>query len=86
MTDIEKLKAFKDFLNPYTNVTPWEEIKVGDKFHIPPIPPLERRDVEVTKKTETSMECIRTDDGKKTSINMECTSVYAKVLVVKKKF
>lgn len=85
-TDIEKLKQFKEHMTPYSGITPWEEIKVGNTYHIPPIHSLERRDVTVTEKTNTSLGCVRIDDGKKTELNMQRTSVYAKLLVKKRKF
>ena len=85
-TEIERLKEFKEQMTPYLGITPWEEIKVGDTYHIPPILTLERRDVKVMEKDTTSLLCVRVDDGKKNELKMQKTSVYAKVLVKKRKF
>lgn len=34
----------------------WDDIKVGDKFHLPPILVLSRKDIEVTSINESELE------------------------------
>lgn len=82
----ERLEAFKDSMRGHGAITPWENIEVNSVYHIPPILTLSRRDVLIMEKTADSIKYKRIDDNDKKEGNMARTSVYAKVLIKRKKY
>ncbi len=85
-TNKEKLEAFKQQMKQHSAITPWDEVKVNAVYHIPPIKSLSRRDVIILEKKENSIKFKRIDDTEKKEGDMARTSVYAKVMVKRKKY
>lgn len=82
----ERLEAFKLNMKQYGAITPWESIQENAVYHIPPILTLCRRDILILEKTSDNIKYKRIDDTEKKENNMARTSVYAKVLVKRKKY
>lgn len=78
-------KTTTEIREAFRNIKPivrWEDVKVGEKYHIPPLLLLPRRDVEVLLKTDKEIEVKQltsTSSSKLTKIDR--TSVYARLLV-----
>lgn len=82
----ENLEAFKNQIKRYKPITPWDALEVGAAYHIPPIKTLSRRDVIILEKTADTLKYKRIDDTEKKEGNMAKTSVYAKVMIKRKKY
>ena len=82
----ERLESFKESMRGHCSITPWENIEVNSVYHIPPILTLSRRDVLIMEKTSDSIKYKRIDDKEKKEGQMARTSVYAKVLIKRKKY
>ena len=81
---IQRLKAQ---LRNIKHATPWEDVKAGEVYHIPPIVNLERRDIEVIAKEQLSLTYKRVDDTPLAETRvMHKTSVFSRFLVKRKKF
>lgn len=67
--------------------TPWDELKAGEVYHIPPIVSLERRDIKIITKEDNTVTYKRVD-GTTTNEErkMHKTSVFSRFLVKRKKF
>jgi len=82
----ERLEHFKAKMKQHGAITPWESIQENSVYHIPPILTLCRRDVLILEKKGDNIKYKRIDDTDKKEGNMARTSVYAKVLVKRKKY
>ena len=81
---IQDLKAE---LQKFKSVTPWEEVKAGEVYHIAPIVSLERRDVKIVSKDGESATYRRVDEpGTAEERRLHKSSVFSKFLVKKKVF
>lgn len=67
-------------------VTPWEEVKVNDVYHIPPIASLKRREVTILTKNDDSATYSKNGEPTSGEATMHKTSVFAKFLVKKKDY
>jgi hypothetical protein len=82
--EFEELKALWQVVKP---ITPWEEVKVGTVYHIPPVLGLSRREVEITSKTTDEVTFKRVDGVEEnTTGKFNKTSVFAKCMNVLKEF
>jgi hypothetical protein len=81
-----ELEAFKESMKKHKAITPWDSIEVNCVYHIPPIKSLSRRDVLIMEKDNDTIKYKRIDDTEKKEGNMARTSVYAKVMVKRKKY
>lgn len=82
----EKLEEFKNSMKKFDAITPWDSIEVNSVYHIPPIKSLCRRDVIILEKKDDTVKYKRIDDTEKKEGNMARTSVYAKVMIKRKKY
>jgi hypothetical protein len=82
--EFEELRAKWKIVEP---ITPWESVKVDGIYHIPPVLGLSCRDIKVTEKTDTELSFSRVDGVKENATGKyNKTSVFAKCMVVTKKF
>lgn len=81
-------KTTTEIREAFKNIKPilkWEDVKVGETYHLPPLLLLPRRDIEVLLKTDKEIEVKQltsTTASKLTKIDR--TSVYARILVKKR--
>ena len=80
----EKLQEFKKNMSKYNPMIAWDDIKVGGVYHIPPIKTLCRRDIIILEKDTDGAKYKRIDDTEQKVGNIAKTSVYAKIMIVKK--
>lgn len=80
---VQELKAE---LQKLAYVTPWEDIKAGETYHVPPIITLERRDLRILTKDGDKATYRRIGDKDSEERKMHKTSVFARFLVKRKMF
>lgn len=69
------------------SITPWEDVKVGNVYHIPPVLGLGRREIKVTGKTDDEVIFIRVDGVEEHMTGkFNKTSVFAKCMNTVKEF
>ena len=56
---VKELEIVKEKMRNLKPMTPWDEIKVGYGYHIPPIKSLGRKDVVILTKTDKQVVCER---------------------------
>lgn len=82
--EFEELKAKWRKVTP---ITPWENVKVDDVYHIPPVLGLKSRDIKVTVKTDTELSFSRVDEiNENATGKFSKTSVFARCMIKEKKF
>ena len=80
------VQELKEELQKIKSITPWEDIQVNRIYHISPIISLERRDIIITGKTADEATYRRVDNNDDKEGKMHRTSVFARVLIMRKKF
>lgn len=83
---LKVLTALKEQMRGEAPITPWDEVEDGKVYHIPPIKSLSRRDILILSKNGDSVTYKRIDDTEKKEGNMARTSVYAKIMVKRRKY
>jgi hypothetical protein len=83
---VKELEIVKEKMRNLKPMTPWDEIKVGYGYHIPPIKSLGRKDVVILTKTDKQVVCERLHETPKKEITIANSSVYAKLMVRKRGF
>ena len=82
--EFEELKAKWQVVKP---ITPWEQVKINETYHIPPVLGLGSRDIKVTEKTDTELSFTRVDGVEENSTGKyNRTSVFAKCMIQVKAF
>lgn len=80
------IQDLKEQLQQVKHKTPWEDVKVGEEYHIPPIITLERRDIKILSKTNTEARYKRIDGTDNTESKIHKSSVFARFLVKRKPY
>ena len=80
------VQELKEELQKIKSITPWENIQVNRIYHIAPIISLERRDIIITSKTDDEATYKRVDNNDDKEGKMHRTSVFARFLIMRKKF
>ena len=80
------VQELKEELQKIKSITPWEKIEENRIYHISPIISLERRDVLIVKKGENEAVYKRVDGDDDKEGKLHRTSVFARFLVMRKKF
>lgn len=80
------IKEMKEELQKLPSVTPWEDIKENEIYHIPPLITLERRDLHILSKNGNSAVYVRVGDKEKKERTLYDSSVFARFLVKRKKY
>ena len=80
------VQELKEELQKIKSITPWENIQVNRIYHIAPIISLERRDIIITSKTDDEATYRRVDNGDDKEGKLHRTSVFARFLIMRKKF
>lgn len=80
------VQELKEEIAPLRAITPWENIKANEVYHIPPIITLERREIIILSKEKDKAVYHRIGDTDKKNREMHRTSVFAKFIVKRKKY
>ena len=76
-----RLQVLKKKLERVRSLTPWEDIKVGQIYHIAPLVTLERRNIKVISKTDDEITYQKLGTTVPTESKMHKTSIFARLLV-----
>ena len=82
----KKLEEMKDQLVLLKSITPWEDVKENEIYHIPPIGALSRRKVLILSKEDDKASYRKLGGTEQDEKVMYRTSVFAKFLVKERKF
>lgn len=82
----KRLTEIKAQLQACPRLTPWENVHVGDRYHLPKILNLESRDIEITSKDNDKAEYKRVDRNANDNGQFHKTSIFGVLLVKKRKF
>lgn len=80
------VQELKEELQKIKSITPWEQIEENRIYHISPIISLERRDIMILKKGDDEATYKRVDGDDDKEGKLHRTSVFARFLVMRKKF
>lgn len=80
------VQELKEELQKIKSITPWEQIEENHIYHISPIISLERRDIIILKKGDDEATYKRVDGDDDKEGKLHRTSVFARFLVMRKKF
>ena len=84
------VQELKTQLQKVKSITPWNDVKVNEIYHIPPIISLKRRNIRIVSRDENEATYERVDEGKGADeagiLKMHRTSVFARFLIKQKKF
>lgn len=86
MKNSHTMKEFKMLSHSFKHVVPWENVKMHEIYHIPPLFALERRDIIILQKDGDNATYRRVDVKDDTERIMHKTSVFAKFIVKRKKY
>lgn len=80
------LQDLKAQLQSFPRMIEWEEVHVGETYHIPRILSLEPRDLKIVNKNQDKAEYQRMDSNKDPQGWFHKTSIFAVFLVKKRKY
>lgn len=80
------IQELKSELQKLPSVTPWDEIKANEVYHVPPLISLERRDLLILTKDGKKVTYKRIGDTEQKERTMYDSSVFARFLVKRKKY
>lgn len=82
----KSIQDLKEELKLFKHVTPWEDVTIGSVYHIPPIANLSSRDIKIISKENDQATYYKVGDSKKEEHTMHKTSVFARLIVKRKKY
>lgn len=80
------VQELKEELQKIKSITPWENVEVNRIYHISPIISLERRDILILSKNENEATYKRVDGDDDKEGKLHRTSVFARFMILRKKF
>jgi len=80
------IQELKSELQKLPSVTPWDEIKANEVYHVPPLISLERRDLLILTKDGKKVTYKRIGDTEQKERTMYDSSVFARFLVKRRKY
>lgn len=80
------IQELKTEFQKLRSVTPWDEVKADETYHVPPLLSLERRDLTILTKDGKKATYKRIGDTEEKERTMYDSSVFARFLVKKRAF
>ena len=85
--NLKKLEAFKEMAKGLPPITPWNEIEVGETYHLPPLCVVTRKELTVKEINGDEMKYAKEGDKKDAEDHiMHRTSLMAKFIVKLKEY